>query len=54
VTGERKNQIIELNVRNVAYQDSTAASAAFAVMAAIAADADLPNKALVTGQLPTS
>lgn len=54
VTGEQKNQIIELNARNVKWQDSTAATAAFAVMAAIAADADLPGKMLTTGQLPTS
>jgi hypothetical protein len=53
VTGARKNLIIEGNVRNVAWQDPTDAAAAFAVFAAIMGDADYPNKALVTGQLPT-
>jgi predicted regulator of Ras-like GTPase activity (Roadblock/LC7/MglB family) len=53
VTGVRKNLIIEGNVRNVAWQDPTEATAAFAVFAAVMGDADYPAKALSTGQLPT-
>lgn len=53
VSGVQKNLIIELNVRNVRWQNSSEATAAFAVMSAIAADADLPAKMLTTGQLPT-
>lgn len=54
VSGSKKNQIIELNFRNVSFQDGTAAAAAFDVAQAIMADADLEAKALVTSALPYS
>lgn len=53
-TGERANQILELNFKNVRNQDATDAAAAYDVLAAILADADLKNKVLVTGQIPLS
>lgn len=51
---KKKNQIIELNFRNIEWQDATDAAAALAVAKAIMADADLDNKALVTSALPYS
>lgn len=53
-TGVKKNQIIELNFRNIAWQDATDAAAALAVAKAIMADADLDAKALTTAALPYS
>lgn len=53
-TGERQNQIIELNFRNVRNQSSVDAAEAFTVAQAIMADADLMSKVLTTGQIPLS
>lgn len=50
-TSVRKNQIIEANFRNVAWQTVTESDAAFAVFQGIIADADLKDAALRTGQL---
>lgn len=54
VTGERANQILEFNSKNVRNQDATDAAAAYDVFTGIVADADLKNKVLVTGQIPLS
>lgn len=51
---KKKNQIIELNFRNVEWQDATDAAAALAVAKGVLADADLDDKALSTGALPYS
>lgn len=54
VTGSVKNQIMEINFRNVAWQNATAAAEAYDVLQGIIADADLEAKALVTSALPYS
>lgn len=54
VTGVKKNQIIEINNRNVEWQDATDAGEAYDVAAAIMADADLKPRALTTSALPYS
>lgn len=51
-TSVKKNQIIEINFRNIDFQNSVDAAAAYDVAAAIMADADLKDAALSTGRLP--
>lgn len=51
-TSIKKNQILEVNFRNLDFQGSVDAAAAFDVLAAVMADTDLKDKALNTGQLP--
>lgn len=50
-TSVSKNQIIEVNFRNINWQSTVDADAAFAVLQAIVADVDLKDAALRTGQL---
>lgn len=54
VTSVRKNQIIEVNFRNLDFQTQVDAEAAFAVLQGIIADVDLKDKVINTGQLPTA
>jgi len=54
VTGAVKNQIMEINFRNVAWQVPADAAAAYDVLQGILADADLEAKATSTSALPFS
>jgi hypothetical protein len=51
---KKKNQIIELNFRNIEWQDATDAAELLTRMKAVMADADLDAKALTTSALPYS
>lgn len=51
-TSVKKNQIIEVNFRNLDFQTKADAEAAFDVLAGVIGDVDLKDKVINTGQLP--